>query len=51
MQEREFLQRLDKHKVKAVRFGDKKIRMVTHKDIMREDIKYVIEVVKKVLEI
>ena len=46
-QEREFLQRLDKHKVKALRFGDKRIRMVTHKDISHEDIRYVVEVIKR----
>ncbi len=50
IEEKEFLQRLDKHRIKAVRFGDKKIRMVTHKDVSFENIEYVIETVKKEIE-
>jgi threonine aldolase len=44
-----FLQRLEENNIRASAFGLERIRMVTHKDIVKEDIEFVIKTIEKII--
>jgi len=46
-----FLKNLEKHGVKALSFGKKLIRMVTHRGITEEDIYYTLDVINNVMAV